>query len=188
VSSTHGDPDQARAHWQAYLQALHGAPVPAIRYYIGASSQALANALRQQWKMVLGVDVTLVPFIDTYLPPRNVELYPFGLAAEYPDPQDFLSNLWLPSAPNNLTHVNVLAANALMQQADTNSNTAQRAQQYAEAEQLLINQVAWCPLLQGVEHYQVRSYVHGWLLDAEGLPPNDIWTQTYITDHYAGHP
>ena len=189
VTSTHGDPDQARAHWQAYLQTLHGAPVPTITYFYplySASAKKWGEVLQQQWRAVLGVSVTLdtIDFVQPLqraLP--NYQIQQFGWSADYPDPQDFLSNLFLPSSQYNTEHANVPAANVLMPAADANSDQEVRLQQYQQAEQLLVDQVAWCPISQAVDHYLLRSYVRNWFEGLQGVPPNDVWTQTFITGH-----
>jgi hypothetical protein len=54
---------------------------------------------------------------------------------------------------------------------------------YNQAEQLLINQVATCPLYQGIDFYQVRSYVNNWYQNAAGATPNDAWVVTTIAQH-----
>ncbi len=48
-----------------------------------------------------------------------------------------------------------------MQQADALPEMAQRAPLYNQAEQLLIDNVAVCPLLQYVNHYALRPWVKG---------------------------
>jgi oligopeptide transport system substrate-binding protein len=192
VNSARGDPEQARAHWQAYLQTLHGAPVPTVTYFV-VTRTPLVDALVQRWSAVLGVQVALdyyhgtLQTLQSTVIPSGDNLATFSWLADYPDPRDYLSNLWLPGSVGERFYgnfgIDVPSADALMEQADGNPNPTQRAQQYAIAEQLLIDEMAWCPLLQSVAHYEVRPWVHGWVVGAEGLPPNDAWAAMYITSH-----
>jgi ABC-type oligopeptide transport system substrate-binding subunit len=72
-------------------------------------------------------------------------------------------------------------ADALMDSADANTtDAAQRMQDYNQAEQLLINAVATCPLYQGQNFYQVRSCVHNWSQNASATTSLDSWLATYI--------
>ena len=185
VSSTRGDPAAARAHWQAYLDSLHGAKPPQMTYYYNLSSRTqtdLAWAIAQQWRTVLGVLVEIRGWSHEYLdtPAVTLPLTRFGWQADYPDPQDFLSLLLTAKAPYNPGGVNVPAADKLTDQADVTGDPALRTALYNDAEQLYVNAVAWCPLFQGTTGYLQRAAVHGWMLDGRSLTPNDAWLATYI--------
>ncbi|HEX9414239.1 MAG TPA: ABC transporter substrate-binding protein, partial [Ktedonobacterales bacterium] len=189
VTNIHGDAARAQAHWQAYLRTLGGAPPASmgLPYLLGSAVQdAEAHALQQQWQTVLGVYVILVGYSSS--PPRTTPNLgqPLALAdwsLDYPDPQDILSGLLDPTSPYNVEHINYPAAATLVQQADMSADAAQRLAMYNQAEQLYINQAAWCPLAQSAVRYQVRSWVRGWTLDAAGIPANDAWIATYLVAH-----
>jgi ABC-type oligopeptide transport system substrate-binding subunit len=111
-------------------------------------------------------------------------MYRFAWQADYPDPQDFLSLLFMSDSPYNTQSASVPAADALMKQADALSDLAQRLPLYNQAEQLLIDNVAVCPLFQYVNHYALRTWVKGdFVEDARGLFPNDAWITGYIAKH-----
>ena len=112
------------------------------------------------------------------------QMYRFGWSADYPDPQDFLSLLYASDSPYNEQSASLPAADALMQQADALNDMRQRAPLYNQAEQLLIDNVAVCPLLQYVNHYALRTWVKGdFAEDARGVFPNDAWVSGYIARH-----
>jgi len=190
ITATTGDQTKAAAHWQAYVASLSGAkPAPVTYLYVaGSASQTnLAQALQSQWQQVLGVSVTLKgEDFNTYLADSNSGNYiatRFGWQDDYPDPQDFLTLLFDTTAQYNSQHESVPQADTLMEAADKNTNQAARLTNYNQAEQLLINQVATCPLYRGNSYYQVRSWVHGWYINAGGGTPNDAWVSAYITNH-----
>lgn len=72
----------------------------------------------------------------------------------------------------------------LMRQADALSDMRQRVPLYQQAEQLLIDNVAVCPLFQEVNRYALRPWVKGdFVEDGRGFFPNDAWVSGYIAKH-----
>jgi ABC-type oligopeptide transport system substrate-binding subunit len=189
VTSTAGDPNAARAHWQKYVQSLGGKPVPTFSYLdlAGASWQAaLGTALQSDWQSVLGISVgvqsqsgNLANGTDLSRGPTN----PYSWQADYADPQDFLSLQYLPGSAYDVVGVNDSAATALMQGADRQPDQTVRMQEYQQAEQLLVREAAVCPLWQATETYQVRTWIRGWSLTGLGFPANDTWLATAIRQH-----
>jgi oligopeptide transport system substrate-binding protein len=96
----------------------------------------------------------------------------FGIAwiADYPDPQDWLSLQFSPTALNNTGFVTDAAANALMTQADADLG-ANRMSLYNQAEQSLQTQVAWITEYQWKNFYNVPSYVHNFAFTGLGQLP-----------------
>ena len=191
VTSTAGDPATAASHWAAYKSAAGAAAVNNFSYlYVASStsSKQLAEAVQNMWQQALGVTVTLKgEDFNTYLQDSNSGNFiatRFGWLDDYPDPQDFLTLLFSSTAQYNSQKASVPAADTLMAQADANStdNTA-RLQQYNQAEQLLVNNVATCPLYQSQNFYQLRTYVHNWTQSSGAFTPDDSWIATYITNH-----
>lgn len=190
VTATTGDSAKAQAHWATYKATLNGKPLPKFDYlYVASSSNAkkLAQALQAQWQQVLGVNVTLdgVDF-TTFLHRDNsgdYDITRFGWIADYPDPEDFLTLLFASNAAYNQQHAFIPAADQLMFAADKNPNQAQRIQQYNQAEQILVKQVAGCPLYSRLAWYEVRPYVHNYFEDSQGLVPQDNYVNMYITNH-----
>ncbi len=192
ISSTKGDATKAQAHWKAYVQSLHGAPPPLVSFYSLSSSAAqtsLGTALRQQWQSVLGVTVAARAVgggNGETNPPTlaGTALHPLNWTADYPDGQAVLTQLLQTGAPFNDALVSVPDADTLLQNAESNPDQSVRAQEYQQAEQILLDQGALCPLFQDVSVYQLATYVHGWSEGADGgVPSNDVWLQTVIMRH-----
>lgn len=191
VADPAGDATKAAAHWQAYLTAAGSSAVKTINFtYVTGSSTSdeVAQAVQQQIQTALpGVTIHLNP-IDAntwYGLLTNGQFTGFmdnGWIDDYPDPQDFLTLLYSTNAGYNVEHASVPAADALMIAADKNPDVTQRMQQYNQAEQLLVNNVATCPMFQVQGFYQIRQTVHGFLENAGGFNPNDNWLTMYKTN------
>jgi oligopeptide transport system substrate-binding protein len=190
VTATTGDQAKATSHFATYQATLAGKPLPKFDYlYVASSGNAkrLAQALQAQWQTVLGVNVTLdgVDF-TTFLHRSNTGDYDitrFGWIADYPDPEDFLTLLFASDAQYNSQKADIPQADQLMKAADANPNQTARIQQYNQAEQLLVSQVATCPLYSTTSFYEVRSYIHNYTEDAQGLVPQDNYVSMYVTTH-----
>jgi oligopeptide transport system substrate-binding protein len=195
LTSTRGDASKAQSLWQQYVGAKCGgqasacAPVTLTYSSVSPTAAKLATAMQQMWKSALGVTVTLQPEeFDTMLgqlATGTVQFWSIGWRAYYPDPQDWLSLQFLccPEAQYNMGHVSVDNATALMNRADVNPDLSQRLQQYQQAEQLLVDQVAWIPYDQVVDHWQNRAWIHGYGETALGEPSLDQWLAMYIANH-----
>ncbi|MBA3826564.1 MAG: hypothetical protein H0X24_22020, partial [Ktedonobacterales bacterium] len=126
-------------------------------------------------------------------------LYTFGgYIADYPDPQDFTSNLF---APNNGTNgnnaanfgVKAVASNTglgaeldittQMNTADAELDPAKRIQMYQQIEQQLVFQVAVIPTDQPKLIYRLQPYVTNFTLPATGYVSDQSWSDVFIVAH-----
>ena len=194
VSATTGDQAKAAADWAAYTATLNGGAIPPIKYSYNQSSTTasnLASALVAQWNAVLpkaNVQLDSTDWKTTLKleQSKKVQMVRFGWLADYPDPQDFLTLLYSTTSSYNEWYASVPDADTKMNQADQltgASNQAQRMSLYNAAEQELVNQVAVCPLYQGPDIYRVRTYVNGYVEDAQGMNALDSWVSMYIANH-----
>jgi peptide/nickel transport system substrate-binding protein/oligopeptide transport system substrate-binding protein len=192
-TATGPDTANAQAHWQKYLASV-GNKVPKIVYSYNTSSSAAssyAQALISGWNQLLQganvqTDTTDWKTILKQEQEKKVQAYRFGWIADYPDPQDFLTLLYSTTSSYNDQNSSIPQADQLMSQADAifdPAKQAQRMQLYNQAEQLLINQVAVCPVFQYGQQYMLRSYVKGYALDAQGNEPTTEWPNAYIAQH-----
>jgi peptide/nickel transport system substrate-binding protein/oligopeptide transport system substrate-binding protein len=191
---TAGDIDKAKQHWQAYVATLNGQPVPPIKLSFNlsfASQKAAAEAYQATWNQTFGlnvqIDQTAWATILKEEAQKKVQLYRFAWGADYPDPEDFLTLLFDTNSGVNSSNSSIPATDQIMRQADQISDPAQqnqRIQLYHQAEQSLIDQVAYCPLAQTKNLYRERTWVKGdFFWDAQGLWPNDAWVSGYIASH-----
>jgi oligopeptide transport system substrate-binding protein len=160
-----------------------------------------ATVLEQMWQTVLGVNVkTEAIDFDKLLTESEAALNNahglqfWGIAwiADYPDPQDWTTLQFDKGANYNQANYGQNNSNDATQQqaaqqqleaADVNSNQASRLAAYNQAEQQLVNDVAWLPMEQVTENVLLKTYVKGVVFNAQGLIPPDDWGAIYIAAH-----
>ncbi|HEU4783046.1 MAG TPA: hypothetical protein VFS83_06895, partial [Ktedonobacterales bacterium] len=192
--SIEGNITLARSYWQRYLATHPANSVPTsipILFNDASDRQKLIVAkLQASLSQLFNHPVTLTPFWVPHIlgaSPGWEYTVPMSLLSwsqDYSDPQDFLSLLNATGSPDNTQNASVPAADTLMKQADAISDLARRIPLYQQAEQLLIDNVAACPLYQTINHYALRPWVKGdFVEDARELFPNDAWITGYIAKH-----
>lgn len=171
-----GDVALAQRYWQKYL-AAHGGRAPALTLYApyphsdyGQLMSPLMPQVRDLWQQTLGVAMSLAAS------PSSANVTPIEASSDYPDPREFMGQAGAPDGQP----VSVPGVDALLRQADTVSTMDQRLPLYPQAEQLLVDNVAVCPLFQTVNSYAMRVRLRAFTEDARGLIPNDAWVRGYI--------
>lgn len=157
-------------------------PFPHVTFTYGVEgdNERVATFLQQQWKDNLGVDVVLQPLelatfsknLDTtYLTPaQGLEFYMSIWGADYPDPQNFISQQLRSDSPNNNGHWENAQFDALAKQADTFLGPAdERLKLYNQAEQIAVSEVGWLPLYVPQFSVLISPAVTGWSLTGQGL-------------------
>ena len=211
--STRGDAAKAQALFQQGLQEenLTLATFPAIKITYESNAPLLddeMSLMRNQWHQVLGVTVTVqVVGFNTLLnmlastactkndvskcQNKGLQMWAFAWAADYPDPLDWTSLQFGKGAANNFENYGQnlctcaeqqQAVQQQMSNADSDSGN-DRISLYQDAEQKLVNDVAWLPMFQRTGTYALKPYVTG-IVDnpATETPPND-WSKVYIAVH-----
>jgi oligopeptide transport system substrate-binding protein len=199
-----GNPSLAKTLLQKGMQEEHWtniSQIPPIKltYTTGNSNlDQEVTAMIQMWQKVLGITVKPDP-VDyntlltqvTLATGNSAGLQFWGLTwvAEYPDQQDWLTRQFDRGVPNNNmnygqnTSSDVAQQQAVQQQleaADQNTNAAARVQAYQQAEQQLVNDVAWIPMDQETLAFLRKPTVIGIVDNPDGIiPPND-WADVYI--------
>ena len=171
-----GDVALAQRYWQKYL-AAHGGRAPALTFYTpyphsdyGQLMSPLIPQLRDLWQQTLGVAISLAAS------PSSANVTPIEASSDYPDPREFMGRAVAPDGQP----VSVPGVDTLLRQADTLSTMDQRLPLYQQVEQLLVDNVAVCPLFQTVNSYAMRTRLRAFTEDARGLIPNDAWVRGYI--------
>lgn len=175
-----------------------GRDLPPITLTYGkeGDNALVAQTLQRFWRTTLGVDMqveglALEAFIDrldnTYLDPESpdsLQMYLSVWGADYPDPQNFLSQQLRTSSPNNNGHWSNSRFDQLVDQADRlggQDERDRRLQLYNEAEQIAVTEVGWLPLYNPRINVLVRPTVQGLDFTPLGLVASD-WTQVRITE------
>lgn len=116
----------------------------------GGSPSLSIEVMADMWAQNLGVEVEIqqVEFA-TYLQDlyRNrLQAFFGGWEADYPDPQDWLDILFHSESPRNDGNYSNLEVDRLVEQARTEQDVVLRTELYQEAEQMIVNDVAWLPV------------------------------------------
>jgi oligopeptide transport system substrate-binding protein len=174
-------------------------PTIKLSYVTGQSNfDKEIAAMIQMWQKVLGVTVTPDPLdYNTLLTQvtlatgnaNGLQMWGLTWVAEYPDPQDWLTRQFDRGVPNNNANYGQNTSSDVAQQqqtqqqlenADSNSNQNARFKAYQQAEQQLVNDVAWMPIEQVTTTFLRQPTVVGIVDNPMNIvPPND-WANIYI--------
>ncbi|HEX4714450.1 MAG TPA: peptide ABC transporter substrate-binding protein [Ktedonobacteraceae bacterium] len=207
TDSLTGNPKEAQALLQQGMKQegwTSTSQIPAITltYATGLSSfDQEVQSMVAMWQKVLGVTVTASPVDSSTLldqvsaatgNSQGLQMWGLSWVGEYPDPQDWLSRQFASgSVFNNMNYGQNASTDVARQQltqsqlasADSNFSTSARQQSYQQAEQQLVNDVAWLPIEQVSGVFLRKPYVVGVVDNGMGMiPPND-WAGIYILQH-----
>lgn len=133
--------------------------------------------LVNQWKQNLGVDVKLNPVESTTFTAltKDIETAPqmfiLGWCADYPDPQNWLSVYWKTGAFAERIGYSNPDLDALLNQADTETDPAKRAELYQQAQDMLVAGGPVAFMWNNVNSYLVKPWVTG----LTKTPQDSIW-------------
>ena len=205
-ATTQGDPAKAKQLFQAGMQqegyTLATFPSVTITYPNGDQNlDHEITTVQSMWKQALGINVKsqainfsqlLIDLNNTVNNPKGLQMWDIGWIADYPDPQDWTTLQFGDGQPYNYfnygqNNSSDAAAQQQVQQeletADVTANATQRFQMYNDAEQQLVNDVAWMPVEQVTNVFLRRPYVVGMVDNGQGLIPPDDWANIYIVQH-----
>jgi len=162
------DPQAARAALAAssYAGDLPEIIINAAGY--GDSQRSDIAALAEMWKTNLGVEVQV-----KYLDPQEFtkaarenhdHMVLLGWCADYPDPENFLDVLFHSDSEVNVSEYSNPEVDALLEQARTELDPANRLALYQSAEQLLLADYAVIPIIHNVSDVLVKPRLEGFIL------------------------
>jgi len=127
-----------------------------------APSEALA-AVTALWEEDLGVSIPIEQeefgiFLRD-IDQGNFKMFSLGWIADYPDPQNFLDIKLHSGSSNNETQYSNPEVDALLEQARTEKDEAERTRLYQEAERLIVEDSPWVPLFHGQDSVLIKPYV-----------------------------
>ena len=168
-----------------------GLPPIALSYGVEGDNERVATFLQAQWKQHLGIDVTLDPLElaafserlnTTYQhPEQGLQMYYSIWGADYPDPQNFLSQQLRSGVGNNNGHWSNAEFDRLVDEADVIiDNDARRMQLYNQAEQIAVTEVGWLPLYNPTLNVLVRPGLQGLYFTGQGITVPD-WSKVTFT-------
>jgi len=105
-----------------------------------------------------------------HLKQERDEMFMLGWVADYPDPHNFLDNLFYTGSENNISGYSNPGIDSLLNQAAIEPDNAIRLRLYQQAEQIIVDEAPCLPLWFGINHILVKPYVKGYQLNALGIP------------------
>jgi oligopeptide transport system substrate-binding protein len=168
-------------------------PLPIILYaHVDSQTNVdIANLAAASWSQTLGltVQVKTVGFdqmVNNVIMPaaqNPMQIWEIGWIADYPDPQDWLTLQFATGSPYNSEGISISSLDKLMTSADSEQNLAKRMQMYNQAEQTVVDQVAWIPFQQGKRYWRQREFVRGFGFNSLGMMTDLNWPNVYIAAH-----
>ncbi len=151
-----------------------------LTYGVEGDNERVVTVLQAMWKENLGVDVTLEPLElstfsarlneTTQTPETGLQMYYSVWGADYPDPQNFLSQQLRTDVGNNNGHYSNAEFDKLADQADVLTGDVEtRLGLYNQAEQIAVNEVGWLPLFNPRLNILVSPKVEGVVFNGQGL-------------------
>jgi len=167
-----------------YGDASQLSPVTITVSGYGNRISAYLGAIIEEWRENLGVEVSvrqLEPEDFLYnLKWERDEMFMLGWVADYPDPHNFLDNLFYTGSENNIFGYSNLELDALLDEAAIEQDSATRLSMYQQAEQEVIDEAPCLSLWFGMNYILVKPYVKGYKLNPLGIA--DL-SQVYIDHH-----
>ncbi|MCC6298592.1 MAG: peptide ABC transporter substrate-binding protein [Anaerolineales bacterium] len=188
----HFDPEAAKAALAAASEPFNSAEKLNALGLKMAFSDSARNRQRHEWiaaqyKEILGVDLALDPVEPTTYTAiqKDPDTYPLlsrgGWCADYADQQNWLSVYWRTGTFADRWGYSNPEFDALVDEADTTIDSAKRAELYAQAQQVLLNDIPGAFGYNSLNHYLVKPWVTGFLSTPQDhMFPGDItpWTLT----------
>ena len=176
------DPNLAKQLWTE--AGVDTAQRVSLAYAVEGDNEKVVQFIVQQWKTVLGIDVALEPLelqtfsqrlTDTYNDPANgLQMYYSVWGADYPDPQNWLSQQLRAGVGNNNGHYANAEFDKLVDQADVEvSDAVQRLNLYNKAEQIAVEEAGWLPLFSPNANAMLKTYVTGLVFTGQGIIVSD---------------
>jgi oligopeptide transport system substrate-binding protein len=205
VKGTSGDPALAKQLLQQGLKAEGYSSVaklpPITLTYSSAGVQATSDevaAIQQMWQNVLSISVKTddidinTLFADESKGANNpLQFYSGpGWIADYNHPSDFTTLQFDAGASQNSMNygqnkgtgaAEQQAVQKELEKADATTDPTASIAAYNDAEQKLVNDVAWLPMEQGTASGLLKPCVQNFQTNAEGLVAPDAWSKVYIS-------
>jgi ABC-type transport system substrate-binding protein len=149
--------------------------VPPTFYGSGA-----AIALTAVLERDLGIDADAIGLewseFSARLTDRSLPAFNLSWIADFPDPANFLTSLFLSGSPDNYVGYSNPDVDELLRKAEVTLDTDERAELYLRAQQLIVDDDVLIPLYHDVSYTVVQPWVHDLVVSPIGiLSLEDIW-------------
>lgn len=118
-------------------------PPISFQYSDTAGNKTIAQFLQSQLKDNLGIDITLEPMeskaFSTAVNNKQYMFSWYGWGADYPDPDNWLPQLFMTDAGNNKTNYGSPEFDALAEKALVELDNTKRLQEWADAQKIIVD-------------------------------------------------
>lgn len=160
-----------------------------LGYNVAGNNEDLAVFFQEQWRTVFGIEVKLTSMGDfgAYLDRLTedpFDIFRLGWGADYPHPNNFLTDLIsCTSGNNNMGYCNP-AVDALLEEAATKADLKDQVPLYNQAQQMVMADAPIIPQTFGARFTLVKPWVQGLTLTAQDSNSGELfYAWTSIADH-----
>jgi oligopeptide transport system substrate-binding protein len=158
------DRDQARQLLKQAGYSVETLPVVELLFNTSERHKQIAEAVAQQWKTVLGVNVSLRNSEwKTYLSDvdnGNFQIARASWIGDYNDPNTFF-DLWVSDGGNNRTHWSNAGYDKLLAQSQNETDSAKRMELFQAMDAILTEECPVVPVYRYVNQGLLRETVNG---------------------------
>ena len=157
-----------------YKDASNLPPITLTVSGYGNNISDYLGAIIQEWQQNLGIEVAIRQ-VETEdfmynLKREKDEMFLLGWVADYPDPHNFLDNLFYTGVENNVFDYSNAELDSILDRAAIEQDDDTRLAMYQKAERIIVDEAPCLPLWFGANYILVRPYVKGYELDPMGIP------------------
>ena len=145
----------------------NGTGLPAIKFTFAdtATNRVIAEFLQGQMKTNLNINISLEPMepsaFSAYVNAEQHQWAWFGWGADYPDPDNWLPDIFGTGAGNNHTVYANPAFDALCDEAAQELDNTKRLEKYAEAQVMIVDDLPIVPMFFRERFWLVKPSVKG---------------------------
>jgi oligopeptide transport system substrate-binding protein len=157
--------------------------VPSIDMYFRSEEpdyRLVAEAVQADLKQNLGITINAKPLASgpyfNRLNKKEIPMYHMRWAADYLDPQNFISIFFSSTGGQNKFYYSNPQVDALCAQADVEQNHDKRMDLYHKAEDIVLNDAVWIPIFYQRDAELVSPRVHGMRESLFGHLPHTMVT------------
>ncbi|MCL4368191.1 MAG: ABC transporter substrate-binding protein [Actinobacteria bacterium] len=165
-----------------------GLPPITLSYGMRGYGPQVAPFLQEQWKQNLGVDVTLEPMepkaYNQFMNKLQHQVGLLGWGADYPDPDNWLPELFGTGAGNNKTAYSNPALEQLMKFAGAETDADRRLRMWNDVQKVVVDDAPMAFMYHQVAYRLVKPWVKAVYfngMDFLGAPGGRSYFQTWIS-------
>lgn len=167
-----------------------GFPKVAFQFSNTGNNPVYAQFFQEQWKTNLGLDIALEPMepkaFSELVNRKEHQIGWYGWGADYPDPENWLPEIFGTGGGNNKTGYSNPQVDQLMKQAAAESDPQKRLQMWGQAQKAIVDEAPMAFVFFDEGMFLVKPYVKDiWFygMDKNTAPGAESYTQVWLAKH-----